>query len=115
MFRFGLSGSRVGRLTQMPTSNARLFSSSPVASQGARSVGDLSRADLEGKRVFVRADLNTPMTKDRGIADDTRIRSSVPTIELLLQNGAQVVLTSHLGRPKDGPEVTLYPPMVLWA
>jgi len=73
----------------------------------ALSVEDLTAADLEGKRVFVRADLNTPLTKEgaRVITDDTRIVSSMPTINHLVANGAQVVLASHLGRPKSGPEV----------
>jgi len=56
---------------------------------------------LKGKSVFVRADLNVPLSKETGeITDDTRIRSSVPTIQYLRENGARVVLTSHLGRPK---------------
>lgn len=70
-----------------------------------KSVGDLSKADLEGKRVFVRADLNVPLDKKTlAITDDTRIRAAVPTLKYLIDNGAKVLLTSHLGRPKDGPE-----------
>lgn len=81
-------------------------SSAPSRTIGYVSVTDLSAADLEGKRVFVRADLNTPLSKsgERTITDDTRIVRSLPTLEYLVANGAQVVLTSHLGRPKDGPE-----------
>jgi phosphoglycerate kinase len=69
-----------------------------------KSVGDLSKADLEGKTVLVRADLNVPLDKSQNITDDTRIRAAIPTLKYLIDNGAKVLLTSHLGRPKDGPE-----------
>jgi len=55
--------------------------------------------DVRGKRVFLRADLNVPLDDGR-ITDDTRIRASLPTLVYLLENGASVVLASHLGRPK---------------
>jgi phosphoglycerate kinase len=55
--------------------------------------------DIHGKRVFLRADLNVPLDDGR-ITDDTRIRASLPTLVYLLENGASVVLASHLGRPK---------------
>ena len=74
-----------------------------VATMAKKSVGDLSKADLEGKVVFVRADLNVPLDGDK-ITDDTRIRAAVPTLKYLADNGAKVVLASHLGRPKNGPE-----------
>eukprot|EP01023_Acetabularia_acetabulum_P026544 TRINITY_DN251_c0_g2_i2.p1 TRINITY_DN251_c0_g2~~TRINITY_DN251_c0_g2_i2.p1 ORF type:complete len:473 (-),score=129.26 TRINITY_DN251_c0_g2_i2:263-1681(-) len=75
-----------------------------VVCMAKKSVGDLSAADLKGKVVFVRADLNVPLDADKNITDDTRIRAAVPTLEYLSNNGAKVLLTSHLGRPKDGPE-----------
>ncbi|KIY97385.1 phosphoglycerate kinase [Monoraphidium neglectum] len=76
-----------------------------VVLSAKKSVGDLTKDDLEGKRVFVRADLNVPLDKQTlAITDDTRIRAAVPTLKYLLDNGAKVLLTSHLGRPKSGPE-----------
>jgi phosphoglycerate kinase len=58
--------------------------------------------ELHGKRVFIRADLNVPQDDSGAITDDTRIRASVPGIRLALEKGAAVMVTSHLGRPKEG-------------
>lgn len=57
---------------------------------------------LKGKRVFIRADLNTPFDDHGNISDDTRVRASVPGIKLALDAGALVMVTSHLGRPDEG-------------
>jgi phosphoglycerate kinase len=63
-----------------------------------RSVGTLTEADLAGKRVFLRADLNVPLDENQRITDDNRIRASVPTIKFLMEKGAKVILASHLVR-----------------
>jgi phosphoglycerate kinase len=62
----------------------------------------LADLELQGKRVFIRADLNVPQDAAGSITDDTRIRASIPGIRLALDKGAAVMVTSHLGRPKEG-------------
>ncbi|HVT20267.1 MAG TPA: phosphoglycerate kinase [Mycobacteriales bacterium] len=65
--------------------------------------GIASLGELAGKRVLVRADLNVPLDAGQ-ITDDGRIRASVPTLRRLLEAGARVVVTAHLGRPKGAPD-----------
>ncbi len=62
----------------------------------------LSDLDLAGKRVFIRADFNVPFNADGSLADDTRIRATLPAIRHCLDAGAAVMITSHLGRPVEG-------------
>ena len=70
------------------------------------------KGQVAGQRVFIRADLNVPQADDGSITEDTRIRASVPCIQMALAAGAAVMVTSHLGRPTEGefkPEDSLSP------
>ena len=70
---------------------------------GIRGIKDLP---IENKRVFIRVDFNVPM-EDGKVTDDTRIREAIPTIKHAMERGAKVILASHLGRPKKGPDPSL--------
>jgi phosphoglycerate kinase len=74
-------------------------------------VGDI---DVEGKRCFVRTDFNVPFDEFNNITDDTRIRGALPTINYLIDGGAKIILSSHLGRPKGErhPSMSLKPVQV---
>ncbi len=69
-----------------------------------RSVRDLSEAEVRGKRALVRVDFNVPLDESCRVTDDNRIQAALPTLRLLLEREARIVILSHLGRPKGKPE-----------
>ena len=69
-----------------------------------KSVEDI---EVKGKRVLVRCDFNVPLDENRNITDDTRIVGALPTIKYLIENGAKVILCSHMGKPKGEPKPEL--------
>jgi phosphoglycerate kinase len=76
-----------------------------------KTVADLTSEQLRGRRVLVRVDYNVPLDDDGRITDDTRITTTLPTLDALLQQGARVILLAHFGRPKGQPvpEMSLKP------
>ena len=93
---FGASSLKA--FTQSPILRPAKLSSKLLVEAAKKSVGDLGKQELEGKVVFVRADLNVPLDGST-ITDDTRVRAAIPTLKYLISNGAKVLLTSHLVCP----------------
>lgn len=102
--RFSNLGTSNGLLQQASFAGSRRRGLRLVVLAAKKSVSDLGEAELKGKAVLVRADLNVPLDENLNITDDTRIRGAVPTLKYLADKGAKILLTSHLGRPKSGPE-----------
>lgn len=67
-------------------------------------MSEFNTYDFKGKKALIRVDFNVPLDKDYNITDDTRIQATLPTIQKVLNDGGSVILMSHLGRPKEGPE-----------
>src|SRR5689334_23461802 len=68
-------------------------------------MSEFSQYNFKGQKALIRVDFNVPLDKKTSaITDDTRMRAAVPTIKKILADGGSVILMSHLGRPKEGPE-----------
>ncbi|MBI4688232.1 MAG: phosphoglycerate kinase [Nitrospirae bacterium] len=78
--------------------------SNPEPIKGVLNKLTITDLDIKGKRLFVRADFNVPLDEDLNITDDRRIRSTLPTINYAIDEGAKIILSSHLGRPKGKVE-----------
>ncbi|KAI3902651.1 hypothetical protein MKW92_030232, partial [Papaver armeniacum] len=75
-----------------------------------RCVGDLKEADLRGKKVLVRVDLDVPLDDNLKITDDNKLKAALPTIQYLIRHGAKVILASHIGNPRGvSPNCSLKP------
>lgn len=76
-----------------------------------RSIDELLKEGVDGRHVLVRSDFNVPLDDDGNITDAGRIDASLPTIKALIDGGAKVILTAHLGRPKGevNPKYSLKP------
>src|SRR3954464_3520387 len=94
-----------------PTSPPKPAPSSPLvklqrmvtASPPRISKRTLDALPVQGKRILVRVDYNVPLNEQGAITDDTRIRETLPTLNLLIEKGAAIILCAHLGRPKGKP------------
>jgi len=90
---------------------ARKSNGNPVPIKDILNKLTLEELNIKGKRVFIRADFNVPLDDNLSITDDRRIRSTLPTIDYAIDEGAKIILASHLGRPKGkvDPRFTLAP------
>src|ERR1700757_79548 len=93
-------------LLQPPHRSGRTGRQVPVI-VSVHTLEDLLAEGVSGRGVLVRSDLNVPLDDDGDITDPGRIAASVPTLKALVEAGAKVVVTAHLGRPKDGPDPKL--------
>lgn len=75
---------------------------------GLEGIARVDQLDLKGKRVFLRLDLNVPLTEDGKISDETRIKAALPTIQHVIAEGGKLVMASHLGRPKKPEDRAKY-------
>ena len=80
-----------------------------VPIKGVLSKLSIRDLDIKGKKVFIRVDFNVPLDENLNITDDRRIRSALPTINYAMDEGAKVILASHLGRPKKVTNDTVLP------